>query len=516
MGTGREGARVGLRAASGPPRWRCCPRWRCRPRGDGRLRAPVGPALLALLLSACASDQTGSVLTPAAIAVPAEAPRTTGRERTASDADHAKLVASFGGEYRAPAALRLVTEVADRLVRATDRPEETYAVTLLDAPVVNAFALPSGRLYVTRGLLAVATDSSEIAAVLAHEIAHVTLRHATARTEFALRSELVSRVVADVLNDPATGAQLRNQSRFTLARFSREQELEADAVGVRTLARAGFDPFGAGRFLHGLNRTTALRAGTGPAGEPDMLATHPGTAERITRVTQAARRIGAPGLGTDERARYLAAIDGITYGDGPGDGLVRAGRFLHPSLGIAFDVPEGFVIENTRNAVLGTTHEGSRRLLFDRVESRTGQGLEQVLRATWNDALDPGSVESRIVDGRPAVLALSRGKDWTFRLAAVRVGENTFRMIMAARGATDPEPAFRRWVESLVPLAPEEALTLRPLRLQVVTAASGDTAETLARRMAMPEHALDRFLVLNGLDRGAALRPGQPYKLVVE
>ncbi|WP_264050386.1 M48 family metalloprotease [Methylobacterium flocculans] len=487
-----------------------CGRERIGPRARFALLLPT------LLLSGCIGDQTGATVQPAAIAVPREAPRTTGRERSTSDADHAKLVASFGGEYRAPASLRLVTEVTDRLVRATERPEETYAVTLLDSPVVNAFALPSGRLYVTRGLLALASDTSEIAAVLAHEIAHVTLRHATARTELALRSQLVSKVVADVLNDPVTGAQLQNQSKFALARFSRDQELEADGIGVRTLARAGYDPFGAGRFLTALSRTMALKTGTGVPGEPDMLATHPGTSERITLVTRAARLIGAPGLGADERTRYLAAIDGIAYGDNPGDGLVRGRRFLHPGLGIAFEVPEGFAIENTRNAVLGTTGEGSRRLLFDQVESHAGQGLDEVLKATWNDVIDPASLENRMVAGNPAATALSRGKDWTFRLATIRVGESTFRMIMAAKGGTDPDGAFRRWTESLTVIDPAETRTLRPLRLVLVTAAPGETTEALAQRMVVPDKPLERFLVLNGLERGAAVRAGQTYKVVLE
>ncbi|GEP09222.1 M48 family metalloprotease [Methylobacterium gnaphalii] len=470
---------------------------------------------LAATLAGCAGEQTGTILAPATISVPAQAPRTTGR-RMADEADHAKLVASFGGEYRAPATLRLLSEVTDRLVRASDRPEETYAVTLLDSPVVNAFALPSGRLYVTRGLVALASDTSEVAAVLAHEIAHVTLRHATARTEMALRSQLVSRVVADVLNDPATGAQMESQSKVTLARFSRDQELEADAAGVKTLAGAGFDPFGAARFLNALNRTIALKSGTGSGSEPDMLATHPGTTERINLVTRAARRIGAPGLGVDERARFLAAIDGIAYGDNPGDGMVRGSRFLHPSLGIAFEIPDGIAIENTRNAVLGTTRDGSRRILFDQVESSTGRSLEDVLKATWNDGIDSASIENRIVDGRSAVFAVSKGKDWTFRLAAIRVGESTFRMIMAAKGSADPNVAFRRWVDSLSGVDPDEARSLKPLHLRIVTASSGDTVEQFASRMVVTDRALDRFLVLNGLDRGAILRPGQGYKLIGE
>ena len=482
-------------------------------RGGGRARALPAWAL-ALLLAGCAGDQTGTVLAPAAVKAPAEAPRTTGRTRS-GDADHTKLVASFGGEYRAPATLRLLSEVTDRLVKASDRPDRAYEVTLLDSPVVNAFALPSGRLYVTRGLVALAGDTSEIAAVLAHEIAHVTLNHATARSELELRSQLVSRVVADVLNDPATGAQLQSQSRFALARFSREQELEADTAGVRTLARAGYDAFGAGRFLTALNRTMALKSGTGTPGEPDMLASHPGTAERVALVTRAARLTGAPGIGADDKSRYLAAVDGIAYGDKPDDGAVRGRRFIHPSLGIAFEVPDGIGIENTRNAVLGTSGEGSRRLLFDQVEAEPDQGLDAVLKATWNDAIDPASIDTRPIGAHPAAVAVSRGKDWTFRLAAIRIEGRTFRMIMAAKGATDPDPAFRRWIGSLNVVTAAETEALRPLRLQVLPAPSA-SAEELAQRMVVPDRALERFLVLNGLERGAALKPGQGYKIVVE
>ena len=141
------------------------------------LRRVSAAAAFALLLGACAADQTSSLLQPTT-PLPAGAPRLAGDER-ANEREHARLVAAFGGEYRAPDAKRLLGEVAARLVAATERPDERYEITILDSPAVNAFALPSGRLYVTRGLLALANDTSEIAAVLAHEIAHVTLRHAT-------------------------------------------------------------------------------------------------------------------------------------------------------------------------------------------------------------------------------------------------------------------------------------------------------------------------------------------------
>src|SRR4051812_21494572 len=194
----------------------------------------VGRAVaLALWVAGCASDQTGAFVAPSPL--PPATPRVLGGE-AGSERDHARLVAAFGGEYRSPQTLAFLSEVTAKLVAATERPNEAYQVTILDPPSVNAFALPSGRLYVTRGLLGLANDTSELAAVLAHEIAHVTLRHASARSELALRAAVVSRAVTDVLNDPVAGATILDQSRFKIAGFSRAQELEADQAGVRTLA----------------------------------------------------------------------------------------------------------------------------------------------------------------------------------------------------------------------------------------------------------------------------------------
>jgi predicted Zn-dependent protease len=470
-----------------------------------------------LWLAACAADQTGALVTPTSPLPPAT-PRVLGGD-AGSEREHARLVAAFGGEYRSAPALAFVSEVTRKLVASTDRPDEAYRVTILDSPSVNAFALPSGRLYVTRGLLGLANDTSELAAVLAHEIAHVTLRHANARSELALQSALVSRVVADVLNDPAAGAMILDQSRFKIAGFSRAQELEADQIGVRTLARAGYDPYGAARFLTSLGRSSALAVGAAGSGAraPDILSSHPSTPERVSLATQAARRIGAPGLGREERQRYLAAVDGITYGDNPADGTIRGSRFVHPRLGVAFEAPEGFALENTSRAVLGATADGNRRFLFDALDATDGQSLEAVLKSSWNDAIATGSVENLTVNGAPAALAASQGKEWSFRMAAIRVGSTTFRLVLAGRandGALDR--LFRASLQSVRQLEGEEARAIRPLRVQLVTAAPGDTVEGLAARMVVPNRAVERFLVLNGIERGAALRPGEAYKIVAE
>jgi predicted Zn-dependent protease len=471
-------------------------------------------AALAALLAGCAGDQSGS-LSPLG-ALPAAAPRVTGLERSV-EREHARLIAAFGGEYHAPEAQRVLSEITARLVPATERPDEGYQITLLDSPAVNAFALPSGRLYVTRGLLALANDASEVAAVLAHEIAHVTVRHASARSELELRSALVSRVVADVLNDPVTGAMMRDQSRVSLASFSRAQELEADQIGIRTLAKAGYDPYGATRFLGSLGRASSLLANASAGPSTDMLSTHPSTPERISLALQAARRIGAPGLGEADRALFLKALDGLTYGDDPADGVVRGRRFVHPRLGIAFEAPAGMTLENNSRAVVGASSDGGKRLLFDAVAVPEEQGLEEVLQSTWNDAVETGSIEKLSVNGHPAAIASSRGADWAFRLAAIRVQGTTYRLVLAARPSNaDLERIFRHTLDSVREVPAEEARDLRPLRLRIVAAREGDTVEALAGRMAPVDRPLERFMVLNGMARGGLLEAGELYKVITE
>ena len=470
----------------------------------------MGAALLAAWLGGC-SVFGGDDGPPAP--VPAAAPKAIDSQ---SERDHAKLVAAFGGEIRAPAAQRLLSEITKRLVTATDRPDETYQITILNSPVVNAFALPNGRLYVTRGLLALANDTAEIAAVLSHEIAHVTLRHASLRNELEARSALISQVTENVLNNPVEAAVVRDQSRFSLASFSRTQELEADQAGVKVLARAGFDPFGAPRFLTALDRSGGSTDQNRPS-LADMLSTHPSTKERISLALQAARRISGPGIGERGHARYLSVLDDIPYGDDAKDGLIRGRRFVHARLGVTFEAPEGFKLDNTEQAVLGQSPDGNRRLLFDAAETPVGQSLEDVLRTTWNDTIEPGSLGASTVNGLPVATALSRSKDWAFRLAAIRIGSTTFRLILAVRsGSGNLETLFRRTLDTVRQVTPEEARSIRPLHIAIVTARDGDTAESLASRMVVNDNPVERFEILNGLDPGTPVRPGESYKVVVE
>lgn len=469
-------------------------------------------------LLGCTGDQS-VLLPPQAPAEGEIAPRVSTLQR-ASDSEHQRLLAAFGGEYRAPRARAALEEVVARLAKAGEGQIGAYEITILNSPAVNAFALPNGRLYVTRGLLALANDTAEIASVLAHEIAHVTARHAVERAERELESALVSQVVSQVLKDPAQGAAVQAGSKLSLARFSRQQELTADEISVRNISRAGYDPYGASRFLAALGRNTAFRS-SGQNQSPDekrldMLSSHPQTPERIAAVTSAARQIGAPGIGERDAGRWLSAIDGIAYGDDPRDGVVRGRRYLNSALRIGFSAPEGFGLEAARDMVIGVSANGAQALRFDSVTLKPDQTLESYVAAGWIDGVETTAIETLDVAGQPGVIAVGRGTDWIFRLAAIQAGNRVYRFILAARGGNDPERPMRALLASFRVLTPEEAQTVKPVTIRVVAAAAGDTPATLAARMPEQERAQELFMVLNGLERGGALVPGQRYKIVAE
>lgn len=483
-------------------------------------RAPRlrGLALLAALaLAGCASVPEQAAEEPRVVVA---APRTTGVQ-TAETREHERLVALFGGEYRAPRAEALLNGILAKLAPASDTPGEPYKVTILNSPVVNAFALPTGNIYVTRGLLALANDSSEVAAVMAHEIAHVSARHAAARAELERRSQLVGRVVSEVLAKPQERNLVDARYKLTLASFSRQQELEADRIGVRNVARAQYDPYGATRFLNSLGRSASLRAsalGGAPSGDrPDILATHPSTPDRVAAALAAARQIGAPGLGEAGRGAYLAVVDGVAYGDDPTEGVVRGRNFVHPKLAFAFTAPEGFSLENGPKALLGVAGGGAEALRLDSVRVSATTPLETYLGSGWIEGLQTASVETTTINGLPAATAIARGQEWTFRLAAIRFGTDVYRMIFATRALTpDADARFRASVATFRRISQEEASAVRPLRLALTRAEGGATADALAQRMRGVERPLDLFLLLNGLERGAALAPGETYKIVVE
>jgi predicted Zn-dependent protease len=193
--------------------------------GAGRHAALAVALLLAAWLTGCS---TADQLSQQA-ATPAEPAKSQPELSPAAQREHQRILAAYGGAYDDPHLEGLIGHTVDRLVAASERPDITYKVTILNSPAVNAFALPTGQLYVTRGLLALSNDTAELASVLSHEMAHVIARHAAIREDQARRVALVSRVVSDVLSDPQVGALALARSRWRASRARRNSRRTASA-----------------------------------------------------------------------------------------------------------------------------------------------------------------------------------------------------------------------------------------------------------------------------------------------
>ncbi len=478
-----------------------------------RVRAPAVMVLGALLLAACSTSPfSHQVFLP-------DLPKQTDAVSTATQREHQRVLTAYGGAYEDPKLQAALTKVVERLVAASDRPDMAYQVTILNSPAVNAFALPSGQLYVTRGLLGLANDTSELASVLSHEMAHVIARHAAIREEQLRKTALVSNVVNDVLSDPQVGAMALARSKLALASFSRAQEFEADGIGVGITARSGFDPYGAARFLASMGRNADLRsAGRASDGRSlDFLSSHPATPERVHNAQNSALQYATQSAVERDKAAFLASIDGLVYGEDPVDGFVRGRRFLHPKLGFTFTAPEGFVLDNTAQAVLGLKDGGAEALRLDVVKVPAEQTLIEYLNSGWIESIEDGSVEELAINGFPAATATAKGDQWAFRLYAIRFGSEVYRFIFAAKNRTpETDRTFREAVTTFRRLSLSEIQSAKPLRLKVVKAGARDSVESLASHMALIDRQVERFRVLNGLDPSDRVKPGDLVKIIVE
>jgi predicted Zn-dependent protease len=428
-----------------------------RTRSLEQFRAILGGVAMSLALAACSTaslDTIGFGERKADDTVAATLPPAQRKE-------HERLISTYGGIYRAPALQALMEQTIERLVAASEKPELKYRITILNSPAINAFALPGGSLYVTRGLISLANDTAELSSVISHEMAHVLARHAAIREEQIRAAVLNSRAISDTLSDPQLGALALARSRLSIATFSRGQELEADAVGVGIAARAGYDPYGASRFLASMGRFAQLRTVTLGANQPrelDFLSSHPSTPERISIAVANAKQFVNPAATERDREIFLKALEGVTFGDDPKEGFVRGRTFLHPNLGFAFTAPEGFALENTPQAVLGATSNGREAMRLDAVRVAGTDTLTDYVSKGWVEGVDPASIQKFEINGFEAVTAVARGEQWSFRLYAIRFGPDVYRIAFAARDLTPQlETAFRQAVLSFRRVPVEEA-----------------------------------------------------------
>jgi predicted Zn-dependent protease len=435
---------------------------------------------------------------------------------------HPQVLAQFGGAYADQRLDSYIDSLGQLLARSSDRPNLQYHFTVLDSPIVNAFATPGGYVYITRGLLALANNEAEVAGVLAHEIGHVAARHAAERQSQAVLASLPGIFTGVVTGSGALSEAVNSGAAAHLQSYSREQEYQADLLGVRYLSRTNYDPLGMASFLGQLQANDRLDAEI--MGRPEMadqfsiMSTHPRTADRIQRAIQEA---GGTHVSTpiSERDLYLAKIDGLRYGDEPEQGFIRDRQFLHPILRFAFTVPAGFHMMNSSDAVIAQRADGAALLASSTQKFKSARMIDY-LTAEWAPRLQMTDAETIDVSGMDAATGsgqLELKSD--VRLVAIRFDANTvFRFLFLtkpeqtaglARELQQTTYSFRR-------LSADEAARLRPQTIRVVTVRAGDTVAKLAARMPFPDLREERFRVLNGLGPADRLAPGQQVKLIVE
>ena len=432
--------------------------------------------------------------------------------------EHRKLLAEYGGRYDDAKVAAMVAGIVGRLSAAAGPMNAPLRLTILNSATVNAFALPDGGLYVTRGLIALANDESELAAVIAHEIAHVQADHARLRQRQASAAQLAQRV-SEVVNDPMIRADSAGQAVTSLARFSQQQELEADEEGVKLTAAAGFDPFAAARFLRSMQRFAALPTlNSASAEQPGFLSTHPSAPDRIDRATRTARQFGSPGATNKPSGSFLRSIDGNMFGDDPSEGFVRGREFVHVDMGIAFTVPDGYTLRNTSAAVLATDGENTA-IRFDAARDTARGDLEAYLKSGWVRGLIPDSVRVTEEGGKRVATGSALVDGWSFRIGVVQGRAFLYRFIFASSNAASSyEPAFQSTLASFRILSPAQKAAMRPLRIRTVAVRPNDTVAGLAARMRGVTRDMQRplFEALNAVDATNPPTVGQLVKIVTE
>ncbi len=428
--------------------------------------------------------------------------------------EHPRIIASYGGIYSDRQAEITLARIVGRLLAAADQPNQKFTVTILDTAEVNAFALPGGYVYVTRGILALASDTSELAAVLAHEISHVTLKHARARTNRARTNEIVDKVVSGVFGGDIETDQSSNRSKASLAVFSQQQELAADKEGIMVAGRAGFDPHAAARFLGAMGRFASFSAGDEEQ-EGDFLSSHPSTPDRVQKAIETARAFfGAPGIGEMAREDYMVSIDGLAFGDSPAQGSVVGRRYVNPALKFTFEVPSSYTLQISKGAVVGVAGEGEA-VRFDSAEVPANMPLEDYLKSGWIAGLQPASVKRESANGFDMASGIAVTPQWNFRVAVVRHQNRVYRFIFAAKfDSAAFGKAADATLKSFRATTAKDLGSVKKLVIRTIAAGNVDTADSMARRMSGLGRGTDLFYILNNLYPGDTLVAGQKYKIV--
>jgi predicted Zn-dependent protease len=478
-----------------------------------RVRATAPVALLGLLAACATNPATGD----REFSLMSEAQEIeTGKQLDAE-------VRREMGVYNDPELQQYVNRIGQELARASHRPNLPWHFTVVDQPAVNAFALPGGYIYVTRGIMPFLANEAQLAGVLGHEIAHVTARHSAQAYSRATGASIGVTLLSIFVPEARPFQGLTETALGVLfLKHGRDAENEADEFGAQYAAKGGWDPRGVAGMLNTLARLD--EASGSRKGVPNWLSTHPAPADRVQHVQQIVQKLGATGgTGSGERDRqeYLQRVDGIVYGDSPEQGIVRGSEFLHPDLRFALQFPERWEVANTPQQVLAKAPNAEVYILLQLVPNAQGSLQQIAVGSMQNAGFRAVDGETERLNGLDAFVGTYQGNmqglgDTVVRAAHVAHERNVYLVAgLAPRSLfNDFANALARSVESFRPLSRQEAANIRPNRVDLYTVRAGDSWEEIAARfdnMLKPS----TLAIMNGFDPNQPPPSGARVKVVV-
>ncbi|MEX0692997.1 MAG: M48 family metalloprotease [Rhodospirillales bacterium] len=444
--------------------------------------------------------------------------------------EHPKMLEAFGGSYDDRALAAYVTALGRKLVAQSELPDQTFQFTVLNDDTVNAFALPGGYIYISRGLIALCEDEAELAGVIGHEIGHVTARHSAQRYSSAVATNLgltAVGILGSVLGAPSgLGNIVSFGAQAALQSYSRSQELEADRLGARYMSRAGYDPKALTDFFSKLDAENSIEADANgkPRDNYSVMSTHPRTSERIERARELAATQTPPNA-KRERGLFLTQVDGLLFGKDPKEGFQKGDAFIHPDLNFRFEFPPGFKVTNGKTDVVGTDGKGTT-IIFDMESPKVATGMPNLmdyLSKHWAPKANirPENLEKLTINGLEAVTGTARvdtnkgARD--IRMLAIRGGrERIFRFAFLTEPNVSQSMSLplRQTTYSFRTLAPGEADTIKPPHIRLRTVQPGDTPEKFAATMPLGKFNDAWFRTLNLNVVADGLAPGEKVKVI--
>lgn len=420
-----------------------------------------------------------------------------------------------------------VEDIGLSLAAVSHRPDLPWQFSVVDSAAVNAFALPGGYIYVTRGIMAYLPDEAALAGVLGHEVGHVTARHsvqAYTRSTGAQLGMIAGQVfVPGMRNGPGLADAAGSGLGVLFLKFGRDAEIQADRLGAEYSASAGWHPDGVSDMLSTLGR---ISEGTDRRGVPNWMSTHPEPAARVADIAPTISRLVAE---TDtqwrvNRGRYLEHIDGLRFGDNPEDGIVRGNEFIHPVMRFSITFPEGWEVLNTPQAVVARQPGTDMYMLLQLAERAATESLSDVAERAMDGSgyvlVSGGDTEIGQLNAYVATYrrASDQGDAVVARVAYVASRETTY-----AFGGVGPEDSFDRVetdvsasIRSFRELTRREAASIRPNEVALYTAEAGDTWQAIAQRRAGDIVSARTLAIMNGYPVDEQPRAGDLLRIVVE